>query len=140
MSGCVINSSSADMQRSRGTIGGGEPEYHPAPPPPRPITGQHQPIPWGTLAGGETSARQAEEWARAQAPPGLSQDSHQPQRSSWETQHHGSMGEVVWSTSQSEGYGAHYGMQARAFWDYTRFIMEQAREMRDKGIKEASNL
>lgn len=63
MLGCVTNSSSADVQRSRGTTGGGELEYHPTLPPSRPITGGYQPTQRGTLAGGETSVTRAEEWS-----------------------------------------------------------------------------
>jgi len=69
MLGCVINSSSADVQRRRGTRGGGEPEYHPAPAPPWPITGDQQPTQRGTWAGGETSVTQAEEWSPCPSTP-----------------------------------------------------------------------
>lgn len=50
-SGCVRNSPSAAVARSRGTIGGVEHVNHPALAPPRLFPGEHQPIQGGTWQG-----------------------------------------------------------------------------------------
>lgn len=136
--GCVRNSSSAAVERSRGTIGGVEPVNHPALASPRPLTGEHQPIQWGTWQGEKPLQDSQRNEPLPMHPPGLSQYGQQSQRCNWGAQHHGSMGEAVWSTSGSEGYGARYGMRARPFGDCTYCRTSAGNE--DKEIKRSSYL